>query len=980
MAETFTDKLKLSKRDTGDLNWGQGANSNMEIIDAYMQQAKLRPPRAVTVTLGSGAVGPNLTGNSSFYYKVTAVNAAGETTEGIIPSVVEGQVMQPGAPLPVIIQWERVTGANGYKIYKANQANQEKFLTSVVGESTVTFTDNGNNGINPGMSVPTTNTASLSSGGGVSDHGALSGLGDDDHQQYLKKSGDSMSGNLTVGGAAGGGMFDTAVIPNSGRGYDSAFDGTNYWVTNPNNPGGCVYKYNSTGDWVATYENPAFAGHSLQHIIYANGFLWIGTQSSNKIFRMDPAGVVTGIDTMWPIRSLTWDGTYLWGVQHTNGKLVRIDATTPFNQTEFNCYTHGNPIPAANPNYILYNAGSLWVADRQGHLDQYSSATGGQTTSFGIAIPLYNLHFDGTYIWCFADQQQQFIRFNPANPAETTGYGTSFPVQTGVVVDGNIWAVGTETGQGRVAIQGINISNGQTVNQFVAANPDIIGSVAGHVWFVAGSGGLAFFTHGANGYRCYYEPALNAGTAVSISTTGKVTANNIQLTQSAAPSRVLVCQDAAGNATWQQAASSGVGGSGTTGTMPIWDGATSLANSSVLVTTEITGDKTYDFGLNNKVKTTHLESTNVGGPHFGIVQSKFSLYGTLPCQISTDGMTTSYVMDNLGVGTATPSTKLDVAGSVKIADGTQGAGKVLTSNASGLATWQTPASGGGGYATVVVAAPTGIAATDSTNINAALTAVNGLGGGSVILREGTYKINATLTPYAKTRIIGQGKLATVLLADSTFSRTLKTVYSTAAGISIENLTIDLNFLPRGGYGYSLGADIQLDGGGARLYMVKVTKGCSVTSLVSFAGAYSFIEDCELYADTSNSGTANMVVCNGVFTGNYLQYEINGSGTILTVSNGIASGNTIRLYGQNQGNTLAILRAADCAAIGNKFIEPYLSSNVVSNITATGKSRICGNSSDNTYPIGSIDADTTAVIVLGNSGFSAYTGGTQACNI
>jgi hypothetical protein len=47
---------------------------------------------------------------------------------------------------------------------------------------------------------------------------------------------------------------------------------------------------------------------------------------------------------------------------------------------------------------------------------------------------------------------------------------------------------------------------------------------------------------------------------------------------------------------------------------------------------------------------------------------------------------------NVGIGTDTPTAKLDVAGTIKIADGTQGAGKVLTSDANGLATWSTPAS------------------------------------------------------------------------------------------------------------------------------------------------------------------------------------------------------------------------------------------------------------------------------------------------
>lgn len=50
---------------------------------------------------------------------------------------------------------------------------------------------------------------------------------------------------------------------------------------------------------------------------------------------------------------------------------------------------------------------------------------------------------------------------------------------------------------------------------------------------------------------------------------------------------------------------------------------------------------------------------------------------------------------NMGIGTPTPDAKLHVAGNFKLVDGTQGVGKVLTSDANGVASWQ-PASGGGG--------------------------------------------------------------------------------------------------------------------------------------------------------------------------------------------------------------------------------------------------------------------------------------------
>ena len=49
---------------------------------------------------------------------------------------------------------------------------------------------------------------------------------------------------------------------------------------------------------------------------------------------------------------------------------------------------------------------------------------------------------------------------------------------------------------------------------------------------------------------------------------------------------------------------------------------------------------------------------------------------------------------NVGIGTTNPSARLEVNGQVKINGGAPGAGKVLTSDANGLATWQKPSAGG----------------------------------------------------------------------------------------------------------------------------------------------------------------------------------------------------------------------------------------------------------------------------------------------
>ncbi len=87
---------------------------------------------------------------------------------------------------------------------------------------------------------------------------------------------------------------------------------------------------------------------------------------------------------------------------------------------------------------------------------------------------------------------------------------------------------------------------------------------------------------------------------------------------------------------------------------------------------------------------THTDGTRTlgtyVGPNGGFFGTKsnhplsfFTGNGNIQMAISTNG--------NVGIGTTTPTAKLDVAGNVKITDGTQGAGKILKSDANGLASW-----------------------------------------------------------------------------------------------------------------------------------------------------------------------------------------------------------------------------------------------------------------------------------------------------
>lgn len=49
---------------------------------------------------------------------------------------------------------------------------------------------------------------------------------------------------------------------------------------------------------------------------------------------------------------------------------------------------------------------------------------------------------------------------------------------------------------------------------------------------------------------------------------------------------------------------------------------------------------------------------------------------------------TAKASGNIGIGANNPTAKLEVAGQVKITGGAPGTGKVLTSDATGLASWQ----------------------------------------------------------------------------------------------------------------------------------------------------------------------------------------------------------------------------------------------------------------------------------------------------
>ena len=103
--------------------------------------AKINPPAAAPTltplpTGGTFAVG-------TYYYRISALNAVGETVTGPEASVAVG------ANGRVTVTWAAVTGATGYRIYRGSAAGQLTNLQTYLPGNVVTYTDTGTNSPNP---------------------------------------------------------------------------------------------------------------------------------------------------------------------------------------------------------------------------------------------------------------------------------------------------------------------------------------------------------------------------------------------------------------------------------------------------------------------------------------------------------------------------------------------------------------------------------------------------------------------------------------------------------------------------------------------------------------------------------------------------------------------------------------------------------------------------------------------------------------
>lgn len=317
------------------------------------------------------------------------------------------------------------------------------------------------------------------------------------------------------------------------------------------------------------------------------------------------------------------------------------------------------------------------------------------------------------------------IYYNTGN----VGIGTSAPVYPLVVLkDQNFETISLVQNQtfGTAAAASLNFNVNGNSSYLRSYNAGYTSS--GHArslgmsLFNPAAGGISYVSSDASGaHRFYVAGSSDAYEVVRINSSGNVgigttspgakleVNGQVKITGGIPGAGKVLTSDAAGLATWETPAS----------------GADNLGNHTATQNIALSGKYLSADGDNEGVFITPLGvvSFETGGSQVFEIGDR--IYSQVPFQMNEDGNATTPAIGfangggffspsvnviamttmnsermrinssgNVGIGTTNPGAKLEVAGQVKITGGSPGAGKVLTSDASGLATWETPAAGG----------------------------------------------------------------------------------------------------------------------------------------------------------------------------------------------------------------------------------------------------------------------------------------------
>lgn len=339
----------------------------------------------------------------------------------------------------------------------------------------------------------------------------------------------------------------------------------------------------------------------------------------------------------------------------------------------------------------------------------------------------------------------------------------------------------------------------------------------------------------------------------------------------------------------------------------------------------------------------------------------------------------------IGIGTDNPATNLHLAGSLRIENETQGAGKVLTSDANGNATWEAPASGT--FSGVIVDAAGG---GDYITISDAIADVNPSADNpvTIFVRAGIYKENLRLKSFLT--IQGEDPQTVIVKGfENTINDKAIVMLDSVSDVYLNSITFtkdeDTNGSPIGLRMISSQATFRnIHISGDRGFFVQnVLRGIVAddSQLEFMDGRITEQMEDGIVLNNSHAKVVNVELsstASNVYVGNGSELDIIGS-TLITGSYGIyvSDGGIAKVYSSRiRDNGTGVSNQGQLSLIGSHIHDTQSGAGLIN----TGVSTVIGNTFTDCSLQAIVDIGSQGSTITGNIIENSSHGGEPAVNI
>ncbi len=497
------------------------------------------------------------------------------------------------------------------------------------------------------------------------------------------------------------------------------------------------WEYDPVGNaWTQIANLPGVArGQAVGFAIGTKGFVGTGVDGSSvkrDFWEYNALNIVTNYnnsaaanytnnyfvnDGLWSKRGDTLVNTNVLPNMTVNAG--RIDLKAPTRITDHLIFNSSNGAINYSNAGNLYFRSNTTTGDNTNYTDRMVITNSGNV-GIGVSSPSATLDVSGTMRLNLSGALSGRV-LTSGSSGEATWQAVPRQIELGLATgqvaywDGGIWR-GTSNihnhFNGNVGIGTTSPGKKLDVNGIIRLNTHLIFNSTHGIINWSGGGNLYFRTNNPTGEEgTYSEMMVLTGQGwLGIGTTTPASrldiTGSLRMNDGTQGVGKVLTSNATGLASWQTLPTQITNGSATGNTL-YWTGS-AWANSANVFNNNAnvgigTATPAAKLDVAGTLKVT--DGTQAAGKVLTSDADGLASWQTIPTQI-TNGLATGNTLywdgstwsnssnlynnnGNVGIGTATPAAKLDVTGTLKVTDGTEAAGKVLTSDAAGLASWQT---------------------------------------------------------------------------------------------------------------------------------------------------------------------------------------------------------------------------------------------------------------------------------------------------